>query len=29
MRELCIAGRGSRLAMAQNERVKKLLEKEG
>ena len=29
MRELCIAGRGSRLAMAQNELVKKLLEKEG
>ena len=28
MRELCIAGRGSRLAMAQNELVKKLLEKE-
>ena len=29
MRELCIAGRGSRLAMAQNELVKELLEKEG
>ncbi|MBQ9033307.1 MAG: hydroxymethylbilane synthase [Lachnospiraceae bacterium] len=29
MRELCIAGRGSRLAMAQNELVKKLLEKQG
>ncbi|MBQ8329422.1 MAG: hydroxymethylbilane synthase [Lachnospiraceae bacterium] len=29
MRELCIAGRGSRLAMAQNELVKKLLEQEG
>ena len=29
MRELCIAGRGSRLAMAQNELVKKLIEKEG
>ena len=29
MREICIAGRGSRLAMAQNELVKKLLEKEG
>ena len=29
MRELCIAGRGSRLAMVQNELVKKLLEKEG
>ncbi|MBQ8052264.1 MAG: hypothetical protein IJ198_00460 [Lachnospiraceae bacterium] len=29
MRELCIAGRGSRLAMAQNELVKKLLEREG
>ena len=29
MRELYIAGRGSRLAMAQNELVKKLLEKEG
>ena len=29
MRELCIAGRGSLLAMAQNELVKGLLEKEG
>ena len=28
MRELCIAGRGSRLAMAQNELAKELLEKE-
>lgn len=29
MREICIAGRGSRLAMAQNELVKALLEKKG
>ncbi len=29
MREICIAGRGSRLAMAQNELVKDLLEKQG
>ena len=29
MRELCIAGRGSRLAMAQNELVKRLLEEKG
>ena len=29
MRELCIAGRGSELAMAQNRLVQKLLEKEG
>ena len=29
MREICVAGRGSRLAMAQNELVKALLEKKG
>lgn len=29
MREICIAGRGSRLAMVQNERIADLLKKEG